>query len=238
MQSFKQYLKEEQNDFEFWPQEDVMEWATGMGHRVLKKYNIEGVSSGAFADPKMENDMLNAIAVWLTDGSDELPRIGSSDLRHLPCQFGHIAKHFFVANCKLGSLKGAPITVEGKFSISNNPEITSIQYLPKEAACYVLRETGIKSFAGIHKIIKRILDNGISDGGEVYLPASTEHALLGFLKIPGCNSLELEFSEAKIAPPKLIKACEIISNHLQNGKNIIACQKELYDNDLDEYAEL
>ena len=238
MLSFKQYLKEDYNDFEFWPEEDALDWAIDNGLRVFKKYSLNAPSNTIVQNATIENGMLNGTDVMLTDEKSALPQIGNSNLRHLPFQFGKIKMHFFASDCNLGSLKGSPITVGGKYSVSANMAITSFEYLPQEASAYILRGTSIKSFSGVHKVIKRMVANGKVYSGQVYIPATVEKCLLGFLKIPGCKSLELGHSDQKIAPLSLIKACDIITKHLQDNRNIIACQEELFQNNLDEYAKL
>ena len=56
--------------------------------------------------------------------------------------------------------------------------------------------------------------------------------VLGILKIKSLSSLIIDDAAANE------QWFDILLKHFRNDKNIIACQKELYDNDLDEYAEL
>jgi len=238
MQSFKQYLAEENNNFDFWPHEDVVDWITRNGHRVLKKYNIEDFDEGSIKHATvMPNGTVNAGQIILTDYGECLPEMKGSDLTYLPCQFGEIIGSFFVAKCNLGSLKGSPKKVGGKYSISNNYAITSIEYLPEEAGGYILRNTSIKSFSGIHKVIKKV--TGAAEP-TIMLPSSAEHAFLGFLKIPGLKQLTLSQvvqDRGAGVRKELIHAVNIVNKYLPLG-NIFACQEELIDNDLKDYAEL
>lgn len=237
MRSFKRYLAENQDNFEFWPEQDFIDWFLGNGHRVLKKYNIEAPPTGFYDGIVIENGIANAKLITLSSEQTCLPRIGNTNLRHLPFQFGHIDRHFFMTDCDLGSLKGAPKTVGGKFSISNNKSITTFEHLPAAATSYILRGTGIKSFSGIHKVIKQFNANQALDAGTIVIPNTTEKALLGLLKIPGFKQVRTSGNDTSINA-KLDEACEIITKHAQDEKNIIACQEELFKNDLDQYAKL
>jgi hypothetical protein len=240
MQSFRQYLLKEQanNDFDFWPEEDIIDWITRNGHRVLKKYNIEDLDPGNFENAKYDYGIVNATAVLLSGDEECLPRInGSTHLRYLPCQFGHIERNFFIANCSLGSLKGCPKIVGGRFSISNNPEITSLDYFPERASSYILRGTGITSLSGIHKVIKEIRPNRQGDG-EIVVPHTLTNSILGLLKIPGLRTISYPATERAKYSNELRQAIGIVYNHLQTDeKNAIACQRELIENNLDDYAE-
>ena len=55
---------------------------------------------------------------------------------------------------------------------------------------------------------------------------------LNLLKIKGLDFVE--FSGNNVPS----EVDNIFNRHLRSGRNLIACQKELYDNDLDEYAEV
>ncbi len=241
MQSFKEYLLKEgswKDNFEFWPRRDILDWVAKNGHRVLKKYNISDFQIGAIAEGWPDaNGIVNPRSVNLVDCAECLPKINETEFRHFPCQFGKVDGSFFVVRCDLGSLKGSPKIVGGRYSISNNYAITSIEYLPEQAGSYILRNTSIKSFSGINKVIKRVTS---TSEGFIMLPSSTESALLGFLKIPGLQELRLSTvvqHQGKAVSKELITAVNIVNSHLAATKDTIACQRELIENDLDEYAE-
>jgi hypothetical protein len=239
MLNFKQYLLKEQSDnFDFWPEEDIIDWITRNGHRVLKKYNIEDIEHANFENAKYDNGMLSATSVLFSSDEERLPRINGSELRYLPCQFGHIERNFFVANCSLGSLKGCPKTVGGRFSISNNPEITTLDYLPETASSYILRGTGITSFAGIDKVIKQIRPNRQGDG-EIVIPRTLTSSMLGLLKIPGLRTISYPANDRNKYSNDLRQAIGIVYDHLQTEKrSILACQQDLMKAKLLEYAKL
>jgi hypothetical protein len=84
------------------------------------------------------------------------------------------------------------------------------------------------SLSKINKHIKSL-------NGGLFIYENYKGPLLSVMKIHG-----LKYVEAQINKPshELEQALDIINDHLQSDGNIIACQKELYDNNLDEYAEL
>jgi hypothetical protein len=84
------------------------------------------------------------------------------------------------------------------------------------------------SLHNIHKHIDR--------ADEIYLGTSYKGPLLSILKMKYQDKSHT-IRGGTIGSP-LEQATKIINKHMATGKNIIACQKELYDNDLDEYAEL
>ena len=80
------------------------------------------------------------------------------------------------------------------------------------------------SLSGFNKLIgKSCLNLYIKD------PESIKSNVLSLLKLPKNCDVEWELKEPWV---------KIVDKHLIGDRNIIACQKELYDNDLDEYAQL
>jgi hypothetical protein len=241
MQNFKKYLlQEEHNDF--WPEQDIREWATDQGHAVLKKYNVQSPhEQGQILNPIITYGKLNCSYVQISSFPECLPLEEETDLRKFPCQFGHISRHFFAGDCDLFSLKGAPTSVEGKFSISGNDNISTLDYFPESASKYILRGTSIASFHRINKIVKKI-NPSTEDYDHFVLPFSNlGDSFLGFLLIPGCN--DIGYSPTATTGeltkyPKFIKAVNIVGRHLQGDKDVLECQEELITNGLRQYAKL
>ena len=130
-------------------------------------------------------------------------------------------------DCGLRSFKNFPEHINGFCYLGSNP-FKSIDGIPKHMVSLDLSNcNNIKSFEGIGSLIKSC--------EHIMIPETLERNMLGLLKIPNLESIDLEVEEAS---EELLKATRIINNHLAHDRNIIACQKELYDNDLDEYAEL
>jgi len=241
MQNFKNFLLKEENNY-FWPKEDIFDWATDQGGRVLKKYDVQSPhANGTVKDPIITNDgKLNCKQFAVSSFPECFPLHDNTNFRKFPCQFGHISESFFAGDCDLYSLKGAPISVARKFSVSNNKNITSLDYLPENAGKYILRGTSITSFHGINKIVKQINKTN-DDFDNFVLPFSTKECLLGFFLIAGCNDI----GYSSTAPDselqrysECIKAINIVGRHLREQGDMLECQEELITNGLNNYAKL
>lgn len=131
-------------------------------------------------------------------------------------------------------LIGSPRTIDGFFAC-NNCNVTSLEGAPIiiTGDVYLLGNR-LSSLEGIHKHIRRI-------GGILYLEGNPiKSHVLGLLKIEDLLTVNLAY---KLHPllknsPPLVKVEEIINYHLVMGRNLLACQEELLDNGLDEYAQL
>jgi hypothetical protein len=61
--------------------------------------------------------------------------------------------------------------------------------------------------------------------------------ILGLLRLPNLKNLICQTGNT--VSTNFERASTIVKKYIEDGsRNIIACQKELYDNDLDDYAEL
>jgi hypothetical protein len=240
MKNFKSFLTENYDHFEFWPIQDAYDWAsnTGLVVVVVKKYNISSENITC-ENPVINGDVLDVDQLSIEQRMENLPRIGNTELRHLPCQFGTVHTSFMVSECNLGSLKGCPISVGARFSVKNNPQITSIDFLPRDAAQYILAGTGIKSFQGIEKQIEKI-NKPYMPGGNIIIPAGLESHCLGLLKIPSLKSIDISVADLNKHKPKtgITKMMHIINKHLVGDRDIIACQEELIEAGLKEFAKL
>ncbi len=87
----------------------------------------------------------------------------------------------------------------------------------------VIIEESVKSLQDIHKVI--LSAKQISMGDSSYVMQN----VLGLLKIK---------NTAKLLASVKSRWFDIIEKHFRAGKDIIECQRELIENDLDEYAEL
>ncbi len=135
-----------------------------------------------------------------------------------------------VNQCQLISFKNFPYTVRGNLSLWNN-KITSLEGIPKIIdGSLDLIDNPITSFHNIHTMITEV--------SKIYVPTSVSSCLLGVLKIKKPPLLSTASVDRKNTNyPILLKAVSII-NKYQTSNDIIACQRELIENDLDEYAEL
>ncbi len=157
----------------------------------------------------------------------------------------HIPEKFDCSNNELTTLKGGPeivgdqyicvynklVSLEGcpakcKFFTATDNKISTIEFLPEELEHLQLDKNKISSLIGIHKKIKKCVlinvdKNPIKKGG------------IGILLIEGIKRLDADgcgkFSDASI----------IINKYLGQGKaGLLACQEELEEAGLGEFAKL
>lgn len=145
----------------------------------------------------------------------------------------YVNTSFSVNNRKLASFKNFPRIINGDFEAYLN-NFESIIGFPEKVFgnIDICSNRRLKSFSGIHKYLKECT-------GTFIIPGDLESGLLGLLKVKGLREVTFswdEVSESQI--PELAKACEIITNHLHSNRNIIACQEELFKNNLDQFAKL
>lgn len=134
----------------------------------------------------------------------------------------------------LTSFKGSPKKLLGVFA-GGFPYVTSLEGLPEQAGSIIINSGGrIKSLAGIHNIVKQCesmhfsgFDSGITE---------FEGHVLGLLKINGLKTVS--GGHGTFSGYKFRKAMEIVDKHLKDKKDIVECQAELIDADLEEYAKL
>lgn len=104
------------------------------------------------------------------------------------------------------------------------PHLTSLEGFPKYCKGQLrLSRAKNLSFANVHK---HILAADIITVNEFYVGP-----MLGFLKIENLKEIGYLYDRGN-----LHEAAEIINNYLPKG-DVVKCQRELIENDLDEYAE-
>lgn len=135
-------------------------------------------------------------------------------------------------NCELVSFKNFPRKINGSVNVSGN-NFTSIEGLPNiiESTLDLSINQKLTSLAGIHKHLKQCL--------VITLPATITSSILGLVKIKELSRLELDHSE-RLHPnfQTLIEAVSIVKKYIGGTGNIVACQEELFKNNLDEFAKL
>lgn len=148
--------------------------------------------------------------------------ISYSQLREIPVQFEKVGGSFYCYTNYLTSLKGCPREVGGDFFCNKN-SLTSLEHAPEQVGSeFGCHTNKITSLEGIHKIIKKINGqfdiafNPIKSGG------------IGLLLIEGITYINSE-----------LPAFKIIRKYLGQGKRgLLACQEELIEAGLEEYAKL
>ena len=241
MQSFKQYLLKE-NTID--PEEyvDTVNRALLSSKSISVKQKLDGTAVSYNKDTsEIEFSAYNVKLLSSVLVNGELPfqiaDFGGNEFEYYEPDYWENG---------LKSLNNFPKSCDGGFKIStsklndysNGPEFvgggeyfiktqaTEIKNLKVKTQYLEIDASNLEKLSGFEKSeIREIrLVNGHNLKGN----------FLGLLKVKGLTNVLL-FSISKDSDT--LKAINIIRNHLED-KNIIECQKELYDHDLDEYAEL
>lgn len=170
-----------------------------------------------------------------------------SPMSYLPVKFNKVSENFVCSNLRLTSLRnsprsvgrnfsvqlnlltsleGGPEKVGGTFSINENP-VTSLEYAPREMDSLMLRRTKISSLKNIHKQIREI-------HWDIYLENKPMTNILGLMLVKGLQEVILDTH----TNTKTDKAVKILNKHLVVGRDIHACQEEMLEAGLSEYAKL
>lgn len=133
-----------------------------------------------------------------------------------------VGSSFTCSDNELTSLKGGPSSVGGSFSCSAN-YLTSLEGAPSSVGQYFYgRDNRLTSLHNIHKQIKHI------GGGVNFEDNLIESHVLGLLLIDGLTICHLD--------NKLVE--DIINKHLKGDRDVFACQEELIEAGLEEFAQL
>lgn len=131
------------------------------------------------------------------------------------------------------SLKGSPASVGGDFNISFNPGIKSLEGCPEKVNgdFNCKHGIGLENLKNINKYIKHI-------GGKFICHAPLKSHVLGLLKIAGLKEVSVSIdylsSKSAITPPTVSK---MLNKYIPEG-DLFACQQELIDANLEEFAQL
>jgi hypothetical protein len=160
------------------------------------------------------------------------------------------------------SLKYSPSVVKGDYIFTSNL-VESFEYLPKTLGGLYATHNKIKSIDFIPSHVKGdifIAGNDITDlhdihkkvqycGGEMWIRYNPiKSNILGLLLIDGLKKLDLSETEDLQRTPRdnaeFNRACYIISKYLKDKtfsspkQRMIACQNEMIDKGLEDYAQL
>ena len=141
--------------------------------------------------------------------------------------------NFYCSNNKLTSLQYCPSKVKGDFVCYSN-RLTSLQYCPtKVNGNFYCNDNQLTSLKDIHKLFK---NDGYIKGNIAFYDNPIKSNILGLMLIPGLKSID---DIENIKDEQLKLACTIINKHLSSGnRDLFACQEELIDNNLKDFAEL
>lgn len=121
----------------------------------------------------------------------------------------------------LTSLKGAPTELDGDFVCRGN-NLRSLEGAPAKIKSLDCSNNHLTSLKGIHKIFTEI------DGEANFTRNDISSHVLGLLKIKGLKEVSMKNTRVE----------NILNEHLSGERNIFACQADLEDQGLDDYAQL
>jgi hypothetical protein len=114
------------------------------------------------------------------------------------------------------------------FNAANN-KLTSFEGFPKHAQFIQAYGNPITSFSDVHKHIPRCQGFNLP-------PVKT--GVLAFFKVKDCTSIAFTINGRKTEDGEFGLVAQIVSKHLfSSERSAIKCQRELIENDLDDYAE-
>jgi hypothetical protein len=132
---------------------------------------------------------------------------------------------FICANKGLTSLIGAPTTVNSTFNCTNN-YLKTLEGAPSSVgANFSCFNNKLESLKDIHKILTKMNGCFYADNNPI------KSHVLGLLLIPGCDSMTIDNADVE----------DILNEFLPNTrghKGLLACQSELLDANLEEFAQL
>lgn len=145
----------------------------------------------------------------------------------LQVRFG-VCVSFKATGMFLTSMKGCPKIVTNVFHVCDN-KISSLDGLPLSARVIDIRENPITSLTGIAKL---------TSCEELWLPNSITSNMLGLLQMKSLKRLYCDGNFSVKDDSKFQNAFSIIKKHFDSEHDVIACQEELIDNGLKDYAEV
>jgi len=173
----------------------------------------------------IEDDIINVEGeINLYDISDGWKAVSNTN-GTLEVRFG-VCVSFKASHMNLSTMVGCPKIVTNKFDVSHN-SIRTLEGLPLNAQVVDLRNNPIQSFEGIHEL---------RDCVEMWIPCSITSNMLGLLKMKTLKKLYCD-TNFNTGNTQFHAAFKIVKHHFDNGRNLFACQEELIDNDLKDYAE-
>ena len=172
-----------------------------------------------------EDDIINVEGeINLYDISDGW-KVVSTTTRTLEVRFG-VCVSFKASHMNLSSMVGCPKIVTNKFDVTHN-SIRTLEGLPLNAQVVDLRNNPIQSFEGIHEL---------RDCVEMWIPCSITSNMLGLLKMKTLKKLYCD-TNFNTSNTQFHAAFKIVKYHFHHGRNLLACQEELIDAGLKDYAE-
>lgn len=106
-------------------------------------------------------------------------------------------------------------------------KFSDISFLPEKVRALSFMESDVPSIKGISKIVKSC--------EEIVLSPKMKSGLLELLSLNGLKKISLSRT-VKFSDEPIGRAAFIVAEHLEGEKDIIDCQSELIDNDLESFC--
>jgi len=194
-------------------------------------YKVVHNRTGGTVRKNIDGDLYTVSSFKVKSVANLILRLKQGMTAELQWNFALALGNFNVEDCDLISFKNFPDTVRGDVKCYNN-KITSFEGVPREIDGVLdLIRNPIASFSGIYKHINKV--------GRIMIPVNCQSSTLGLLKIKDLGMVSSDASD-KNHPDydKLSKMISIINNHNKGNRDILACQEELIEAGLKEYARL
>ena len=205
------------------------------------KYHFIGKTFGAYT-LNANNEIIHKgqvleICDFMLDNKGELM---------LPFESCNLLKIETYSAQKLKSFKNFPRTITATVNTKKAVAFTSPGECKGVTSLEGIPSTiqGTLDLSSFHNLSLSKIDKHIDSVKSIIPPYNYVGPVLSLLKIKNFPQKSIWFSSSWFTyaddknSARTQKLREIISYHLANGKNIIACQEELFKNGLDEYAKL
>jgi hypothetical protein len=235
MQSFKQYLLKEDNSTHYpWQAKSNEELLELPGYRSFKSQRVGGEDYVGFPD-NFNNCYFGGffdnngylIPYYSHRIADEL-LVEHDGKWYLPANIKHWQHGLILNSLKLSSFLGFPDEIEGNLEVLYCPNLT-LEGCPSIIKGNVVWHS-MPITNRMDKVFKQV-------NGYIVVPPNYK-GFLSFLKIKNLEDIVLSSLTKKDEVENFKQAKKIIFEYIKNGNNdAIACQRELIEKDLDEYAE-
>ena len=225
MQSFKQYLFENCTHSKISKPEELLKLPNWQEHSGIFSYvdpeTGEVYFQGHFDrfnrfNPSNLPDLLTQNLLITCEGKNYIPFVLTKWNKDLTLD----------VNLDIENFTGFPEKLDGSLTLQS-AKIHSMEGFPKEIDWLVVDKT--------LPITNKLSDYLKKCNKIVFRDIPNYIGLLSLLKIDKLKELNCSWF---IQDTPFYNACQIVSKHLKKDRNIVACQEELFKNNLDEYAKL
>ncbi len=148
------------------------------------------------------------------------------NLTHLPVQFNTVKAHFSIKHTAITSLRGAPRKVYGEFECSYN-KLTTLEFIPTWMENMICYENHFTTYKHVRNTVQSCV--------EVSLPQYPVPGTMYWILVPKIEVISILTMGGQFDAMNNIM--DILNRHIHT-KDILACQEELIDAGLGQWAKL